>query len=100
MKLGILLNTDKHAGDVIGITKAALAKGHEVLIFMMDNGNNLLENSDVTSLCSLEGVSMNFCDHSAQKLGVDKSGIPEDISCGSQFDNANMNSAADRVIVL
>ncbi|MBI4825485.1 MAG: DsrE family protein [Nitrospirae bacterium] len=100
MKLGILVNTDKHAGDVVGITKAALAKGHEVIIFMMDSGNYLLGNPDVTGLCEQAGVSMSFCDHSAQKLGVSKDGIPKKVSCGSQFDNANMNSAADRVIVL
>ena len=100
MKLGILVNTDKHAGNVAGITKAALAKGHEVMIFMMDAGNQLLSNADVSGLCNEEGVSMSFCDHSAQALGISKEGIPEKISCGSQFDNANMNAAADRVIVL
>jgi predicted peroxiredoxin len=100
MKLGILVNTDRHANDVVGITKAALAKGHEVIIFLMDGGNLLLSNTDVTGLCNEAGVSMSFCDHSAQKLGVSKEGVPDKISCGSQFDNANMNSAADRVIVL
>lgn len=100
MKLGILVNTDKHVKDVVGITKAALAKGHEIIIFMMDKGNFLLSNSEVANLCNEEGVSMSFCDHSAQILGISKEGIPEKISCGSQFDNANMNSDADRVIVL
>lgn len=100
MKLGILVNTDRHAGDVVGITKAALAKGHEVIIFMMDGGNRLLGNKDVMGLCNLDGVSMSFCDHSAQKLGISKEGFSSKIGCGSQFDNANMNSMADRVIVL
>ncbi len=100
MKLGILVNTDKHPDKVAGITKAAIAKGHEVLIFMMDGGNQLLNNDEVSGLCGEEGVSMSFCDHSAQKLGILKEGIPEKISCGSQFDNANMNAAADKVIVL
>ncbi|MEW6714312.1 MAG: hypothetical protein AB1306_04375 [Nitrospirota bacterium] len=100
MKLGILVNTDRHAGDVVGLTKAAVSKGHEVIIFMMDSGNKLLENSSVTGLCNEAGVSMAFCDHSAQKLGISKEGVPGKVSCGSQFDNANMNSRADRVIVL
>jgi predicted peroxiredoxin len=100
MKLGILVNTDKHPGDVVGITKAALAKGHGVTIFLMDGGNFLLSNADVSGLCNEEGISMSFCDHSAQKLGIDKEGIPDKISAGSQFDNANMIAEVDRVIVL
>jgi len=100
MKLAILINTDRHADDVMGITKAALSKGHEVLIFMMDDGNKFLGNSAITDLCNEAGVSMSYCDHSAHKLGISKEGIPEQITCGSQFDNANMNSQADRVIVL
>lgn len=100
MTLGILVNTNKHADDVVGITKAALAKGHEVIMFLMDDGNRLLSNSAITGLSSEAGVTMNFCDHSLQKLGLSKEGIPEKIGCGSQFDNATMNSKADRVIVL
>jgi predicted peroxiredoxin len=100
MKLGILINTDRHAEDVVGLTKAALAKGHEVVMFMMDDGNKLLGNQAVTGLCSEAGVSMGYCDHSALKLGISKDGLPEQLTCGSQFDNANMNSQADRVIVL
>lgn len=100
MKLGILINTDRHVDDIAGITKAAISKGHEVIIFMMDDGNKLLGNPTVTGLSEEAGVSMSYCDHSAQKLGVSKDGIPDKIGCGSQFDNANMNSQADRVIVL
>ena len=100
MKLGILVNTDRHVKDVVGITRAALAKGHEVIIFTMDKGSFILNNPEAAGLCNEEGISMSFCDHSAQKLGVSKEGIPEKISRGSQFDNASMNSEADRVIVL
>ncbi len=100
MKLGILVNTDRHAEDVIGLTKAALSKGHEVIIFMMDTGVKLLSNPSVTGLSNDPGVHMSFCDHSAGKVGVSKEGIPDKVVCGSQFDNALMNHDADRVIVL
>lgn len=100
MKLGILINTDRHAEDVVGITKAALSKGHEVIIFMMDDGNKFLGNPAITGLSDEAGVKMSFCDHSAGQLGISKDGVPEKVACGSQFDNANMNSMADRVIVL
>ncbi len=100
MKLGILVNTDRHAEDVVGLTKAAITKGHGVIIFMMDTGVKLLSNPSVTGLCSNPGVHMSFCDHNAGKIGVSKEGVPDKIVCGSQFDNATMNHDADRVIVL
>ncbi len=100
MKLGILINTDKHLEAIIGITKAALAKGHDVIIFNMDEGVRLLEISSYTELCKLEGVTMSFCDHNAKGFGIRKELIPPEIVCGSQYNNAAMNHTADKVIVL
>ncbi len=100
MKLGILVNTDKYADDVIGITKAALSKGHTVTLFQMDDGTKLLGHPSFNALCSTQGVKMSFCDHSAKGLNVATEGLPSDIVCGSQFDNANMNHDCDKVIVL
>ncbi|HBR21427.1 MAG TPA: hypothetical protein DD713_02480 [Nitrospiraceae bacterium] len=100
MKLGILINTDRHLSDIIGITKAALSKGHEVIIFNMDEGTRLLGNSSFRELCSMYGIRMSFCDYNAKGLGVSKEGIPDEIVCGSQLNNAEMIHEADRVIVL
>jgi len=100
LKLGILVNTDKHAKDLVGLSKAALSKGHEVIVFFMDAGVKLLANSKVKSLCKNSGISMSFCDYTTQKNGISKEGICDKIVCGSQYDNATMNHVADRVIVL
>ncbi len=100
MKLGILVNTGKHLDAVIGLTRAAAAKGHEVVLFAMDEGTKLLENPAYTALCRLQGVTMSVCDHSAKARGVDTEAMPEEIVCGSQYNNAVMNHEADRVIVL
>ncbi len=100
MKLGILVNTDKHADDIIGITKAAASRNHEVSVFMMDTGVKLLGNASIRDLCNIPNVKISYCDHSAGKLDVSKEGMPDSIVCGSQFDNANMNNEVDRVIVL
>ncbi len=100
MKLGILVNTDKHLDDIAGLTKAAVSKSHEVILFAMDDGTKLLESQAYTELCKLQGVSMSFCDHSAQKIGVKTEGIPEEIVRGSQYNNAAMDHDADKVIVL
>ncbi|GBD98344.1 DsrE/DsrF-like family protein [bacterium BMS3Abin07] len=100
MKLGILVTTDKYLDEIRGITKAALSLGHEVSIFSMDEGTRLLENPAYTELCKLEGVTLGFCDHNAEGLGINKEGIDNDVLCGSQYDNAVMQHEADKVIVL
>lgn len=100
MKLGILVNTDKHLDDILGLTKSAVAKGHEVTIFNMDDGTKLLGDPAFQGLCGTQGVTMSFCDHSAKGLNVSTEGLPAEIVCGSQFDNANMNHECDKVIIL
>lgn len=100
MKLGMLINTAKHLGDIVGICRAALARNHQVSIFAMDEGTRLLENDAFVSLAELQGVSMSVCDHSARMIGVKTEGLPPKIVCASQLNNAMMNHNADRVIVL
>lgn len=100
MIFGILVNTDKHLEAVIGITKAALAKGHEVIIFNMDEGTRLLKSPSYTNLSRLQGITISFCDHNAKAFNIKKEMIPPEIICGSQYNNAVMNHTADKVIVL
>ncbi len=100
MKLAILVNSDKHLDDIVGIVNSAVSKGHEVNLFTMDKGIGLLAQDAYRNLCSVEGVSMSYCDHSSQQEGLNKDGMPEAITCGSQFDNANMMHDADKVITL
>ena len=100
MKLGMLINTAKHADHVVGICRAALAKNHQVIIFAMDEGTRLLENDAFVSLAGLDGVSVSLCDHSAKTFGVRTESLPPKIVCASQLNNAMMNHDADRVIVL
>ena len=100
MKLGILVNTARHLDDVIGITRAAVAKDHQVIIFAMDEGTRLLQDDAFVSLAGIEGVSLSVCDHSAKMHGVNAEGLSPKIVCGSQLHNAMMNHNADRVIVL
>jgi predicted peroxiredoxin len=100
MKLGLFVNTNGRLDAVAGITKAALAKGHTVSVFAMDDGTRLLSDAAFTGLSKLPGVTMAFCDHSAQHLGTKPDGLPKEISVGSQYDNATMNHEMDKVIVL
>ncbi len=100
MKLGILVNTDRHEVDLIGLTRAALSKGYKIIVFFMDEGVRLLASPLVTGLCEDPKVNMSYCDYTTQKNGISKRDICEKIICGSQYNNAMMNQEADRVIVL
>jgi len=100
MKLGIFVNTDKNMDAVQGITKAALAKGHEVILFNMDTGTKLIHTPAFAELSKTKGVTVSFCDHSAKHLGVSGEGLPKEIISGSQYNNAVMQHDADKVIVL
>jgi predicted peroxiredoxin len=100
MKIGILVNTNNHLDAVVGITRAAVAKGHEVSLFSMDDGSRLFSEKDYIELHKLEGVRMSFCSHNAEGMGISTVGLPEAIVSGSQYNNAEMNNEADRVIVL
>ncbi len=100
MKIGILVNTDKHLEDVGGLVNASILKGHEVIIFVMDRGVKLLEDSNFTKLCKLNGVTVSFCNHDSTRFGANKTNIPPEVVCGSQYNNAVMFHESDRVIVL
>ncbi len=100
MKLGMLINTAKHVDDVVGICRAALARNHQVSIFVTDEGSRLLESAAFVSLAELQGVSMSVCDHSAKMIGANTEGLSPKIVRASQLNNAMMNHSADRVIVL
>ncbi len=100
MKLGIFVNTDKNLDAVLGITKAALAKGHTVSLFNMDDGTKLVHSPVYAELCKTPGVTVGFCDHSAKHMGVTSEGLSKEIVCGSQYNNAVMQHEADRMIVL
>jgi predicted peroxiredoxin len=99
MKLGILVNTEDHINDIIGLTKAAVERGHEVMIFTMDVGIKLFKHAEYSELCKTSGVKMSFCDHNAKMYGGTE-GAPEAISRGSQYDNAVMHHECDKIIVL
>ena len=100
MKLGILVNTDRHFAVITGIARAASAKGHQVILFAMDAGTRLLADPACGALCQLPGVSLSFCHESAIRAGVSVNFLPEVIVSGSQLQNAMMVREADRIIVL
>jgi hypothetical protein len=99
MTIGILVTTDRHRDDIIGITEAAIRRGHRVIIFFMDKGCWLIKDAEITGLCSSGSVSMSICDLNRRQIGIADVDVPAGIVCGSQYDNAVMNRESDKVIV-
>jgi len=99
MKLGILVNTDKHLEHMLGLTNAAVTMNHEVVIFVMDEGTRLLDDDLFVELAKQPAVSISLCEHSARNCGINTEDLSKDYNCASQFDNAMMNHNADRMIV-
>lgn len=100
MKIGIIVNTDRHLDEVTGIARAAVTKGHGVDIFVMDEGVRLLCEPAFYGLCEVDGIHLSYCDHSTDQLRCKPKDLPGQIVCGSQYDNALMGHTADRMIVL
>jgi peroxiredoxin family protein len=100
MKLGIMVTTDRHLTHLAGITRAAVARGHEVVIFNTDEGVRLIRDPEYQCLGELPGVRMSFCDLMTDRHGVSKEGLPELCRQGNQYDNSTMAHNAQRVINL
>lgn len=100
MTLGILVNSDKHPEKLAGVVKAALKKGHKVIIFFMDDGCRLMLDGRATPLRENENIIMSLCDLNRKNIGIRDEEVPCDITCGSQYDNALMHKMADKMIVL
>ncbi len=100
MTIGLLVTRDKYKEHIIGLTNAALKKGHKVIIFMMDDGTRHSQDKDVVALKELKDVEMSLCDHSAKLRKITEDMIPKGITAGSQYQNAVLNQDADRVILI
>ncbi len=100
MILGMLLITRGYTEDVLGLVGAAVRQGHEVRLFMMDDGVFYSQETSVAALAEHPGVEISLCERSCQWRDIDESMIPAGITSGSQMQNAVMHNSADRMIVI
>ena len=98
MRLGILMRSATHAAHALGLSRAALRAGHEVALFVMDEGVRTL--GELAPLASMDGVDVAYCDFSLMQQDVSPANVPDGFHASSQLDNAKMASLSDRVVVL
>jgi len=98
MNLGLLLISNGYRDDVIGLINAGINQGHNVNVFMMDDGVFYCQDDDIVALNQSDKVSMSLCDRSCHLRDITAEMIPEGIEEGSQLQNAMMHNGADRII--
>jgi peroxiredoxin family protein len=77
--LGIFVTNDQNMRHVMGVTKAAVAKGSKVKVFFSWKGTLLAKTPEFAELCKIAEVSI--CADSYKKMGYDpEKDIPEGLN--------------------
>lgn len=105
MKFGMLLTTSpekENSETLIKLAHAALDSGHEVAVFLMDDGvYNVVNGVDVSTRfagLTTKGASLALCAHTAELRGVKREDFIEGVSFGGQYDLAIIANEADRFL--
>ncbi len=97
MKLGIILTTgfgSQNLHTACRLVEAALEEGHQVSLFLMDDGVYQVRGFEDLQE---KGLEVALCAHNAYQRGLEKT---EGVLFGSQYDWAQAVNEADRVISL
>jgi DsrE/DsrF-like family len=97
-KLGFFLSTSpehENTHTVMKLAEVAIERGHEVHIFIMDDG---VHNAFVPGFAALvdKGARIVLCSHNLAERQRPK--IEGTIVCGSQYDHAQLVSNVDRYL--
>ena len=77
--LGIFVTNDQNMKHVMGVTKAAVAKGSKVKVFFSWKGTLLAKTPEFPELCKIAEVSI--CADSYKKMGYDpQNDIPDGLT--------------------
>ena len=77
--LGIFVTSPNNMAHVMGVTKAAKAKGMDVKVFFTWKGTKLAKDPQFPELCSMAEVAI--CADSYKKMGYDpENDIPEGLT--------------------
>ena len=76
--LGIFVTNPNYMRHIMGITKAAVAKGSKVKVFFSWYSTHLsVKSDDFPKLCAMENVDVSICADSYVKAGYDVKDVPE-----------------------
>jgi hypothetical protein len=95
--LGILITKHENLGHIAGVVRAARKAGHQVRIFVTDEGVKFTRDPQFIDLLKDGGIEIAVCDHMCEILGIGERAAG--ITYGSQYDNAGMMHECTRVLV-
>ena len=98
MHLGIVVTSEAGEPHAIGFAQAALRKGWACRCFLTDRGVLLLNSARFLELARAGQLRVDVCEHSWEQYGA--AAPPAEVTLGSQYQNAELAHACDRVIVL
>jgi len=96
-KLGIIITRHENFDHISGIVKAARTAGHQVQIFMTDEGVRFTTDPKFKELLKIAEVNISCCDHSCEMLQVTEK--TEGITYGSQYNHATVLHDSDRALI-
>ena len=76
--LGIFVTNPDNMNHVMGIAKAAKAKGSDLKVFFTWTGTKLAKDPQFPELCQMADVSI--CLDSYRKMGFDQNDVPEGLT--------------------
>lgn len=99
-KLGILVSSDKYLNHVVGLAKAAKAKGKEVKVFFTADSVFLTQDAEFQELLDA-GAEVSICDKSYKGFDLHNTYKEklEGVVHGSQDNNAEMAAEVDKYVV-
>lgn len=98
MHLGIVVTTDASEPQASGLAQAAVKRGWACRCFLTDRGVLLLRSPRFIDSASLNGVRIDVCEHSWDRLGGGPH--PAGVTFGSQYQDAELALQCDKVLVL
>ncbi len=78
--LGIFVSNPTQMRHVMGVTKAAVAKGSKVKVFFSWWGTKLTTTPEFPELCAIPGVDVSICADSYKQSGFDVNVVPKGLS--------------------
>ena len=78
--IGIFVTSPQNMRHIMGITKAAVAKGSKVKVFFTWYSTHLTKCSEFPVLCAMDNVDVSICADSYKKAGYDVTDIPKGLT--------------------
>ncbi len=75
--VGIFVTSPRYMRHVVGITKAAVAKGSKVKVFFSWYSTHLTQCAEFPALCEMENVDVSICADSYKNSGYDVNDVPQ-----------------------